>query len=97
MLSLVRTFASEPKIVIIDEASLGLAPIIVDSIFEILAEIAASGVSVLLVEQYVTRALALADSVCLLNGGEAVFTGLADEIEGDEIFERYLGIKITAI
>ena len=65
MLSLVRTFASEPKIVVVDEASLGLAPIIVDRIFETLAEIAATGVSVLLVEQYVTRALALADwSAC---------------------------------
>ena len=62
MLALVRTFASEPKIVVVDEASLGLAPIIVDQIFKTLAEIASTGVSVLLVEQYVTRALALADN-----------------------------------
>jgi len=55
MLALVRTFASDPKIVVVDEASLGLAPIIVDRIFETLAQIVATGVSVLLVEQYVTR------------------------------------------
>jgi branched-chain amino acid transport system ATP-binding protein len=97
MLSLVRTFASEPKIVVVDEASLGLAPIIVDRIFETLTEIAATGVSVLLVEQYFTRALAVADSACLLNRGEVVFTGSADELKGDEIFERYFGIESSAI
>jgi branched-chain amino acid transport system ATP-binding protein len=89
MLALVRTVASEPKIVVVDEASLGLAPIIVD-------RIVATGVSVLLVEQYVTRALALADSACLLNRGEVVFTGPADDLEADEIFERYFGIEISA-
>jgi branched-chain amino acid transport system ATP-binding protein len=96
MLALVRTVASEPKIVVVDEASLGLAPIIVDRIFETLARIVAAGVSVLLVEQYVTRALALADSACLLNRGEVVFTGPAGDLKADEIFERYFGIDITA-
>jgi branched-chain amino acid transport system ATP-binding protein len=96
MLALVRTYASEPKIVVVDEASLGLAPIIVDRIFETLGQIAATGVSVLLVEQYVTRALELADTACLLNRGEVVFTGPAKELRGDEIFERYFGIEISA-
>jgi branched-chain amino acid transport system ATP-binding protein len=96
MLALVRTVASEPKIVVVDEASLVLAPIIVDRIFETLTRIVATGVSVLLVEQYVTRALALADSACLLNRGEVVFTGPADDLEADEIFERYFGIDISA-
>jgi branched-chain amino acid transport system ATP-binding protein len=95
MLALVRTFASEPKIVVVDEASLGLAPIIVDRIFETLAQIVATGVSVLLVEQYVNRALALADDVCLLNRGEVVFSGAANELQGDEIFARYFGIEIA--
>ena len=96
MLALVRTFASEPRIVVVDEASLGLAPIIVDRIFETLANIVSTGVSVLLVEQYVTRALALADEACLLNRGQVVFSGPADDLEGDEIFERYFGIEISA-
>ncbi len=95
MLALVRTFASEPRIVVVDEASLGLAPIIVDRIFETLAHIVSTGVSVLLVEQYVTRALALADEACLLNRGQVVFSGPADDLEGDEIFERYFGIEIS--
>ena len=51
----------------------------------------------LLVEQYVTRALALADLACLLNRGEVVFSGSADELEGDEIFERYLGIEVGGV
>ena len=67
-----------------------------DRIFETLTEIAATGVSVLLVEQYITRALALADSVCLLNRGEVVFTGLTDELASDEIFERYFAIAPQA-
>ena len=74
----------------------GLAPIVVERIFETLAQIASSGVSVLLVEQYVTRALALADAACLLSRGELVFTGPAEELEGDEIFERYFGIEVGA-
>ena len=68
-----------------------------DRIFETLAEIVATGVSVLLVEQYFTRALALADSACLLNRGEVVFSGSADELKGDEIFARYFGVEISAI
>jgi branched-chain amino acid transport system ATP-binding protein len=94
MLALVRTFASEPKIVVVDEASLGLAPIIVDQIFKTLADIASTGVSILLVEQYVTRALALADTAYLLNRGEVAYAGGADDLEGDEIFEQYFGIEI---
>jgi branched-chain amino acid transport system ATP-binding protein len=95
MLALVRSFLSEPKIVVVDEASLGLAPLIVDQIFATLKRIADSGVSLLIVEQYVTRALELADSVYLLNRGQVVFSGAANEVQGDEVFERYLGIEVT--
>ena len=95
MLALVRTFLSEPKIVLVDEASLGLAPLIVDRIFKTLKQIADAGVSLLIVEQYVTRALELADSVYLLHRGQVVFSGPANEVQGDEVFERYLGIEVT--
>jgi branched-chain amino acid transport system ATP-binding protein len=96
MLALVRTFVADPKIVVVDEASLGLAPLVVDKIFDTLHQIAAAGVSVLLVEQYVTRALDLADSAYLLNRGQIVFSGPADELRADEIFERYFGIEVGA-
>jgi branched-chain amino acid transport system ATP-binding protein len=96
MLALVRTFVSDPKLVVVDEASLGLAPLVVERIFDTLHQIAAAGVSVLLVEQYVTRALDLADSAYLLNQGEVVFSGPATELRSDEIFGRYFGIEVAA-
>ena len=75
MLSLARAYLADPKVVIVDEASMGLAPVVVDKIFEFLGQIAASGTALLIVEQYVNRALALADHVYLLNKGSVVFSG----------------------
>ena len=72
MLSLVRAFVTNPKLVVVDEVSLGLAPIIVDRIFEILTEIAATGTAMIIAEQYIQRALALAETVCLLSRGRVV-------------------------
>lgn len=96
MLSLVRTATTSPKIVVVDEASLGLAPLLVDTVFETLRQIVARGTALLLVEQYVTRALDLADTVYLMNKGQIVFHGPADEVQGDDIFARYLGIEVGA-
>ncbi len=95
MLSLVRAYLSNPAIVIVDEASLGLAPVLVDQVFEALSQIVASGTSLLLVEQYVTRALDLADSVYLMNRGQIVFSGSAADLRGEDVFERYLGIEVS--
>ena len=91
MLSLMRAYLAQPRVVLVDEASLGLAPLIVDSIFEFLGRIAASGVSLLVVEQYVSRALALAETVYLLNQGAIVFSGPTDELDEDQIFALYAG------
>jgi branched-chain amino acid transport system ATP-binding protein len=74
MLALVRAYLTDPKVVLIDEASMGLAPVVVDKIFEFLGQIAASGTALVIVEQYVSRALALADRVYLLNKGGVVFS-----------------------
>jgi len=95
MLALVRAYVTDPKIVVVDEASLGLSPLLVNRIFEALAQIVAGGTSLLLVEQYVTRALELADEVYLLNRGRIVFSGAADEVQGDDVLEHYLGIDVT--
>ncbi len=75
MLALVRAYVSNPKLVVVDEASLGLAPLVVDKIFDTLRQIVATGTSLLLVEQYVTRALELADRVYLLNRGQRGLLG----------------------
>jgi branched-chain amino acid transport system ATP-binding protein len=95
MLSLVRAWITSPKLVLVDEASMGLAPVVVDKIFEFLGQIAASGTALLIVEQYVNRALALADTVYLLNKGGVVFTGPPADI-ADDLFVHYLGAAAGA-
>ncbi len=95
MLSLVRAYLTDPKVVIVDEASMGLAPVVVDHIFEFLGEIAASGTALLIVEQYVSRALALAGRVYLLNKGSVVFAGPPQDI-ADDLFAHYLGAAAGA-
>lgn len=95
MLSLVRAWITSPRLVLVDEASMGLAPVVVDKIFEFLGQIAASGTALLLVEQYVNRALALADRVYLLNKGDVLFSGIPAEIT-DDLFTHYLGTAQSA-
>jgi branched-chain amino acid transport system ATP-binding protein len=95
MLSLVRAYLTSPRLVLVDEASMGLAPVVVDQIFEFLAQIAASGTALLLVEQYVSRALALASHVYLLNRGGVVFSGRPQDI-ADDLFAAYLGTAAGA-
>jgi branched-chain amino acid transport system ATP-binding protein len=90
MLALSRAFFAKPDIVLVDEVSIGLAPKIVDQIFEILGHLASEGVSLLIVEQYVRRALDLADTVYLLNRGEVVLQGSTKEIKYDEVADAYL-------
>lgn len=95
MLSLVRAYLTSPRLVLVDEASMGLAPVVVDKIFEFLAGIAAAGAALLLVEQYVSRALALASQVYLLNKGSVVFAGKPQDV-GDDVFVHYLGTAASA-
>lgn len=95
MLSLIRAYLTDPRVVLVDEASMGLAPVVVDKIFEFLGQIAASGTALLLVEQYVSRALALADVVYLLNKGSVVFTGKPQDI-AEDLFMHYLGTAASA-
>ena len=93
MLALTRAYVSNPDVVLLDEVSLGLAPKIVDEIFEFLRKIASTGASLLLVEQYVSRALDIADFVFLLNQGEVVFAGETCEVDENRIFRAYTGVN----
>jgi branched-chain amino acid transport system ATP-binding protein len=93
MLAIVRAYITDPKVVLVDEASMGLAPLVVESIFEFLGRIAKEGISLLIVEQYVSRALELADSVYLFSQGRVVKSGPAQDMKTEEIFEQYLGIQ----
>jgi branched-chain amino acid transport system ATP-binding protein len=92
MLALARATLSDPALVVVDEASLGLAPVLVDRIFESFAAITAAGTALLIVEQYVPRALAIADTVYLLDRGTVAFAGPAAELDGEELTRRYLGV-----
>ena len=90
MLALSRAFLSKPAIVLVDEVSMGLAPKLVDQIFETLVRIAAEGASVLLVEQYVSRALELADYAYVLGRGRIVLEGTTDEVRYADVASSYL-------
>jgi branched-chain amino acid transport system ATP-binding protein len=92
MLALARAYIQRPRFVLLDEVSMGLAPKIVDEIFEFLARLAAEGSSLLLVEQYVARALAAADYVYLLNRGRISFAGEVSEVDADAIAAEYVGV-----
>jgi branched-chain amino acid transport system ATP-binding protein len=92
MLALARTYVASPRLVLLDEVSMGLAPLVVDQIFAFLAELAASGVSLLIVEQYVERAMELAEYVYLLDRGRVSFAGERSELVGEDLFRRYLGV-----
>jgi branched-chain amino acid transport system ATP-binding protein len=91
MLSLTRAYVTEPRYVLLDEVSMGLAPVVVDEIFEFLARLAAQGCALLLVEQYITRALALADYVYLISRGRLEFAGEPGELDADRLMAQYLG------
>lgn len=81
MLSLSRALASEPALLLLDELSMGLAPMIVESLYDTVSEIAASGVSVLVVEQFAAAALRVADYAAVMRGGRIVASGEPHQIE----------------
>lgn len=92
MLAIGRALMARPRLLMLDEPSLGLAPLIVREIFRILADLAASGVSILLVEQNARAALQLADYGYVLETGEIALAGSADELAADpRVIESYLG------
>ena len=91
MLSLARALLSKPKLLMVDEISMGLAPIIVSQLFEALKERAAAGTSLLLVEQYIEAALELADYVYVLEKGRIADVGQAADVRNDGLVSAYLG------
>jgi branched-chain amino acid transport system ATP-binding protein len=90
MLSLARVLAAPPKLLVADEMSLGLAPRLVDLVFESLGKARDEGVTILLIEQYVERALALADEAAILRRGRVAWRGPATEAH-EQLVAGYLG------
>jgi branched-chain amino acid transport system ATP-binding protein len=91
MLAMARAYARNPKLILVDEASLGLAPLIVDEIFSFLHEVTTKGASLLIVDQFVVRALNMASRAYVMNRGEIVFAGTPAELQQGDMFARYLG------
>ena len=96
MLSLARALATSPKLLIADEMSLGLAPRMVDLVFDGLAHAKQAGVTVIIIEQYVHRALAYADACIMLQRGRLAWQGPASAA-GDELLRHYLGEVLTSV
>jgi branched-chain amino acid transport system ATP-binding protein len=93
MLAIGRALMARPRLLMMDEPSLGLAPVIVDEVFEVIGEINRAGVSVLLVEQNVQRALEIADRGYLLSEGRIALHGTAAELlANDELRRTVLGV-----
>jgi branched-chain amino acid transport system ATP-binding protein len=96
MLAIGRALMGQPRLLLIDEPSLGLAPLIVKQIFEAFSEIRALGVTFLLVEQNAQKALSIADRAYVLETGEITRTGSARSLLGDEAVQRaYLGGNVA--
>jgi branched-chain amino acid transport system ATP-binding protein len=95
MLAIGRAIMTNPSLMLLDEPSQGLAPLVLDTIVEMLRGLKSRGLAMLLVEQNVDTALALADRVVILDQGAKVFEGTAAQLAGDEqIAIRYLGVGV---
>jgi branched-chain amino acid transport system ATP-binding protein len=92
-LAIARGLLCNPRLLILDEPTLGLAPVIVDLVFEVLAKLRDDGVTVLLVEQNATRTIALADHCYVLRAGRVTLSGEREDLPGaDSIAHIYLGL-----
>lgn len=95
MLSLARALATQPRVIVADEMSLGLAPKMVDLVFDGLERARQTGVTVIMIEQYVHRALRFADQCLVLQRGQVAWSGRASAV-GQDLLGHYLGSAMTA-
>lgn len=92
MLAMGRALMSHPKLILMDEPSMGLSPIFVEEIFSIIRDISAEGTTVLLVEQNAKKALSIADRAYVLETGNITLTGEAkDLLNNEQVKKAYLG------
>ena len=96
MLALARALAVPPKVIIADEMSLGLAPLVVDFVFESIARANEAGVTIVLIEQFIHRALGLASQCVILKQGSVAWTGPSENAR-QEVLDRYLGESADAM
>ena len=93
MLAIARSLMSHPKLLLLDEPSLGLAPVVVSEVYKIIEEIKKEGTTILLVEQNATKALNVADRAYVLSNGRVELSGTGKELaNNDEVRKTYLGV-----
>lgn len=93
MLAIARSLMSKPKLLMLDEPSLGLAPVVVAEVYKIIEEIRREGTSILLVEQNAKKALSIADRAYILVTGEVTLSGTGKELlKNDSVRQAYLGV-----
>jgi branched-chain amino acid transport system ATP-binding protein len=90
MLALARAYLSSPKVVLFDEVSMGLAPILVSEVFVAIRNIASLGATLLIVEQYAKRAMEIADEVVLMDRGTVTFSGPPSSLDEEHLVSHYL-------
>lgn len=91
MLAMAQAHVRDPRLVLVDEASLGLAPVVVDEVFAFLQQLAERGTALLLVDQFVSRVLKIATHAYVLRRGEIVYDGEPGELQGGDVFAQYIG------
>jgi branched-chain amino acid transport system ATP-binding protein len=93
MLAIARSLMASPKLLMLDEPSLGLAPIIVEEVFELISKVSEQNMSILIVEQNLVQALSIADRAYILETGNLVMEGSAEELlDSERIQKAYLGL-----
>ena len=91
-----RALMSNPRLLLLDEVSLGLAPVVVDDMYRSLSQLLEAGTTVLLVEQDLSRALGVADRVVCMLEGRFVLEGTPDELTREQVMEAYFGLRRSA-
>jgi branched-chain amino acid transport system ATP-binding protein len=91
MLAMASAYVRSPKLIIVDEASLGLGPLIVEQIFAFMERVANEGAALLIVDQFAIRALAMAKTAYVLNRGRITYSGSPSGLEESQLLAQYLG------
>jgi branched-chain amino acid transport system ATP-binding protein len=97
LLALARCYLTSPRVVLLDEVSMGLAPKVVDEIFAAIVTLASGGAALVLVEQYVGRALELASSAVLLDRGTVAYAGPTRDLDEAAVLRGYLGVDVMPV